>query len=132
MPSDESNEERESRRDDLSYQQGKRDAKVDGRLGSVEQRVAAINGSIDRTGNRLEKVEHKLDRILARLDSDDAVDADRTRELERANTATEKANEKQISTRMFWVGVAAVCATLIASQLAQAHLFGAILIGGLL
>lgn len=109
-------------RDDekLAYAAGRRDAEVDVTLRSHEKRLNAINGSIERhaqatfslgqkvdaQGERIEAIDGKLDQVVATLATNAAVEQDRVKQVR-------DANEKQISSRTFWVGVAAICATLI-------------------
>lgn len=104
---DQSNQEREQMALRLAREEGARQATVDGRLDNHEDRLDAINGSVKRTGDALKELGDQVAQLVARQTVRDAVDADRLKELKRAN-------ERQISTRTFILGVIAILIPLIA------------------
>jgi chromosome segregation ATPase len=106
----ESEQQREDRAKQLAYQQGRRDSDVDARILSHERRLNAINGSIERHANEAAALKNsivqladKIDEVMAELKTKKAVEADRVKQIKAAN-------EKQISNKMFWLGVATICA----------------------
>jgi uncharacterized protein (DUF2132 family) len=118
--------ERERLAKEIAYQQGRRDSDVDSRLRSHENRLNAINGSIERSavnaarleetaGNRFDALEVKLDGLISTNAARDAVEAERVKQIE-------KANDKQISTKAFWLGVAAIVTAIIAPIIAHGGL----------
>ncbi len=122
-PVAESDEQREQRAVDLARAQGRREAVTEAQIESHEKRLNAINGSIDRTGNRLEALSREvgslrdaLESFAGKMQTRDAVS-----DALRKEVAT--ANEKQISNRTFWLGVAVVVvaiAGLVLSVILQA------------
>jgi phage-related minor tail protein len=97
----------------VAYTQGRRDADVDSHLRDHENRFKAINGSIEKHAQNaqalkdsISELSEKVDGIAGTLVTRDAVEADRNRQLK-------EANEKQISRRTFWLGVTAICATVL-------------------
>lgn len=98
--------------EELAYQQGLRDANVDSHLRlhdqsirSHEQRLNAINGSIERHARNAEKLTHtvealdeKLDVLIANQTTRDAVEADRE---EHAGDA----EKKRLDRRTFLLGI---------------------------
>lgn len=120
-------EETRNRLEELAYQQGRRDADVDGRLLGHERRLNAINGSISRHAENAEKLrqtvderfrslDDKLDELIAAQTARDAVDQDRDRQHDRAS-------QRQFSRRTIVIAfctVAVMFAALIVSVLALA------------
>lgn len=109
----ETEQRREERATELAYAKGRKDAQVDARLDGHEKRLNAINGSIDRHAHEaaqlrktIEQVDGKVDGIVATLDKNAAVEEERVAQIK-------DANEKQISTRTFWLGVATICVMLL-------------------
>jgi hypothetical protein len=85
----------DTRLEELSYQQGRRDADVDMRLLSHERRLNRINGSIEKHAEsvdelrhtmdgRCDSIEEKIDEVIAAQHARDAVEADREQQGERA------------------------------------------------
>lgn len=109
---------------ELAYAQGKREAIVDGRLDSAEARLTAINGSIEKHAlnamhlrEAIDQQNDKIDQIVAKLDQRAAVEADRVEQLRQAN-------DRQISTRAFAIGVATIVVMilgLIVTLLVEVH-----------
>lgn len=98
-----------------AFERGRRQAHVDGELEQHERRLNAINGSIDRTARNVgalrdtvEEVRDEVGALASQLATRVAVEASRNEELK-------KANEQQISNRTFWLGVAAIIATVLAA-----------------
>ena len=115
----ESDEERVKLAKEIAYAQGRRDSDVDSRLRSHENRLNAINGSIERHANEAnalrKSIGHlgdKIDDVMAALEKKEAIEADRVKQIA-------KANDKQISTKAFWLGVAAIVAAIIAPIIAH-------------
>ena len=115
----------ESDEEKAAYLQGRRDSDVDGRLHDHEKRLMAINGSVEKHARNAaalqrsmeeiaEELGMKIDRIVARLDKRDAVEADRVEQVK-------KANEKQISNKQFWLGVVTICVMILVALLAKVH-----------
>ena len=115
----------ESDEEKAAYLQGRRDSDVDGRLHDHEKRLLAINGSVEKHARNVdalrvsmeeiaEKMTAKIDLLATRLDSRDAVEADRVAQVK-------KANEKQISNKQFWLGVATICVMILVALLAKVH-----------
>jgi chromosome segregation ATPase len=111
--------ERERRAKEVAYQQGRRDSDVDARLRSHENRLNAINGSIERGAREaaalrgsVDALGDKIDAVNSALATKAALEAERTKEIE-------KANDKQISTKAFWLGVGAIVAAIIAPIIAH-------------
>lgn len=105
----ETEEERASRARNLAYTQGRRDADVDAHLRSHEKRLNAINGSIEKHARNAEALKNsitelgeKVDAVAATLVTQKAIEADRVQQIK-------DANEQQISTKQFWLGVATIC-----------------------
>lgn len=128
----ETDQERADRAELLAFQRGVRQAEVDARLASHEARLNAINGSIERHARNagalrdsVEAVDEKVDQVINTLNAQRAVEESRVKQLK-------DANEQQISNRNFWLGVAVIVVTLLASQLSQDHIFGLLLGSGLL
>jgi hypothetical protein len=115
----ENDDQREQRAKELAYALGRREADVDAHLRSHENRLNAINGSIEKHAKNaaalsasIDELGDKIDRVAASLVTRDAVEAERTDQLKRAN-------EKQISNKMFWLGVAAIIATILGAIIAS-------------
>ena len=115
----ESDEERVKLAKEIAYAQGRRDSDVDSRLRSHENRLNAINGSIERHANEAAKLREsigglgdKIDAVNQSLATRAALEAERVKQIE-------KANDKQISTKAFWLGVAAIVAAIIAPIIAH-------------
>jgi hypothetical protein len=118
----ESEQQRADRAKDIAYQQGRRDSDVDARLLSHERRLNAINGSIEKHARNaaalrdsMERLGDKIDQIAASIDTAKAVETDRVDQIRRAN-------EKQISNKMFWLGVATICAMIFVGFFANGGL----------
>ena len=107
-----------------AFERGRRQAHLDAELESHEKRLNAINGSIEKHARNADalrgsigELKDKFDDLAARLETWRAVEASRAEQLKRAN-------EQQISTRSFWLGVTAIIAALVASVLsAQGGVF---------
>lgn len=119
----ETDDERQRKAQELAYQQGRRDSDVDSRLLSHERRLNLINGSIERHARQAEALKNsilelgdKIDKIDANLATRAALEAERVKQVQ-------EANEKQISNKMFWLGVAAIIATILGAVIAS-HLGG--------
>lgn len=115
----ETERERLDRAAKLAYETGRREAQVDARLGSHEARLNAVNGSIERNARNTEALREsvdalgdKVDGIKAALETRAALEADRVKQVK-------EANEKQISVKQFWLGVATICAMLLVAFLAH-------------
>ena len=117
---------------DIAFEEGRHRERIEGRLNSHEARLNAINGSIDRgtkatNGLRLDvqKLHEEFSKLVEAQRVRDAVEADRTRQLR-------KANEKQISTRAFVIGVATVIVMLIGVIVAvlNVHPAASLIVGG--
>jgi hypothetical protein len=118
----ESEQQRADRAKDIAYQQGRRDSDVDARLLSHERRLNAINGSIEKHARNaaalrdsMERLGDKIDQVAASLVTAKAVETDRVDQIRRAN-------EKQISNKMFWLGVATICAMIFVGFFAKGGL----------
>jgi chromosome segregation ATPase len=107
--------ERVRRANQLAYAQGRREADVDAHLRSHENRLNAINGSIEKHARnaakleatmdkRCDAIEDKLDELLTAHATQTAVEADRVAQVKTAN-------DKQISKRNYWLGVIGVVLT---------------------
>jgi CHASE3 domain sensor protein len=120
----ETEQQREKRATDLAYAQGRREADVDSHLRSHETRLNAINGSIERHAQNAQALKDsivelggKVDAIAATLVAQREVEEDRVQQIK-------DANEKQISNKQFWVGVATICAMIVigvATLFVKAH-----------
>jgi predicted nuclease with TOPRIM domain len=115
----ESEEQRERLAKELAYQQGRRDSDVDARLRSHENRLNAINGSIDRHANEAKALRNSIDDLGDKIDAVNqslatkaALEAERVKQIAQAN-------DKQISTKAFWLGVAAIMAAILGPYLAS-------------
>jgi chromosome segregation ATPase len=115
----ETEEERARRAKQIAYEQGRRDSDVDSRLRSHENRLNAINGSIERHAHQAAKLREsiedlgdKIDAVNQALSTKAALEAERNKQLETAN-------DKQISTKAFWLGVAAIVAAIVAPIIAH-------------
>jgi predicted nuclease with TOPRIM domain len=115
----ESEEQRERLAKELAYQQGRRDSDVDARLRSHENRLNAINGSIERHAHQAAKLREsiedlgdKIDAVNQSLATKAALEAERVKQIAQAN-------DKQISTKAFWLGVAAIMAAILGPYLAS-------------
>lgn len=107
--------DRARRANQLAYAQGRREADVDAHLRSHEKRLNAINGSIEKQAvnaaaleatmdKRCDSIEEKLDELISANAARNAVEADRVVQITRAN-------DKQISRRAFWLGIAGLVLT---------------------
>lgn len=120
----ESEEQRQERAERIAFEAGKREAEVDARLDSYEKRLGSVVSSIEHqslVGDALRRsvanLDDKLDGVIQTLRTNAAVDKERVSQIK-------DANEKQISNRQFWLGVAAIMATIVAAcitVLASAH-----------
>lgn len=102
-----------------AFEEGRYRERIDGRLNSHEKRLNAINGSIDRAATQttemresIDKVHQAIGELVAAQATRDAVELARAKQLK-------DANEKQISGRQFWIGVAMIVVTLIVGVIAQ-------------
>jgi uncharacterized protein (DUF885 family) len=107
--------ERVRRANQIAYAQGRREADVDAHLRSHENRLNAINGSIEKHARnsakleatmdkRCDSIEEKLDSLIAANAARDAVEEDRVAQVKQAN-------EKQVSNRNYVLGVIGVVLT---------------------
>jgi phage shock protein A len=119
--SSETEDERIQHARDLAYAFGRREADVDAHLRSHENRLDAINGSIEKHAKNagelrdsIEDVKDMVEGIAAALATAKAVEADRVDQVKQAN-------EKQISNRTYWLGVATICAMIIVGLYAKSH-----------
>lgn len=112
-------EERERRAADLAFAEGQRTAQVDAILAGHEKRLNAINGSIDRgtkaTNDLCQEVQELRAQFATFLNDQrtrDEVEKFRAVERkladEKRTEAVRRANEKQISSREYRLGVAVV------------------------
>jgi hypothetical protein len=104
---DQTQPEREQMARDVAFAEGARSAKVDARLDGIDDWRKTVNGSIERGAKATEKLGDKIDDLAERQRIRDAVDADRLKELKQAN-------DRQISTRTFVIGVIAILIPLVA------------------
>jgi hypothetical protein len=114
---DQTQHEREAMALQLARDDGRRQERVNSRLDSLEDWRKIINGSIARGADATEKLGDKIDALAERQRIRDAVDADRLKELK-------KANEGQISGRQFRLGVAAIVLPILAEILVQTKVIG--------
>lgn len=96
-----------------AFERGRREAFTTAEIDSHERRLNLINGSIEkhareavRLRNSISGLSDKVDALAASLATKAAVEADRDRQLKRAN-------DQQISNRTFWLGVATIMVTLL-------------------
>lgn len=77
-------------REQIAYQQGRRDADVDGALNSHRRWLLRHDDALKGQGEKLEAMDGKLDQLITEVTSGKAVDADRDtrykRELTRLQT----------------------------------------------
>lgn len=111
---DESNEQREMRARDLAIEEGRRRERVDGQLNSHELRLNAINGSIERGATATANLKTSVDELRDEIHTKNAVDT-------ALHAAIATANEKQISTRAFTLGVLAILIPMIVLLAHAAH-----------
>lgn len=118
----ESDRERIEKAENLAAEAGYRRAVVDSQLSAHQRRLDAINGSIEKHARNAEALKNsitalseKLDGVIATLATQAAIEKDRVAQIT-------KANEKQISTRMFVIGVVAIIATILAAFIASGRL----------
>jgi uncharacterized protein (DUF885 family) len=101
--------DRVRRANQLAYAQGRREADVDAHLRSHENRLDAINGSIEKHARNVAKleatmdkrcdtIEDKLDALLTANSAREAVEQDRVAQVTQAN-------EQSISKRSYWLGI---------------------------
>ena len=126
----ETEDERQRRAVKDAYALGRRESDIDNKLRSHENRLNVINGSIARhaeavaglqttVDDRCSQIEDKLDKLIADRLAEDAVQKDRDRQLE-------KVNNKQISSRGWYIGIATLVlmlAGVIVSLLTATHAF---------
>lgn len=117
----EPDDDRVERRENLAFEAGRRKAIVDGRLDSAEAKLDALNKSIEKHARNAEalraaidQLDDKVSAVMTQLATQAAVEADRVAQFK-------KANEKQISTRMFVIGVVAIMATIVAAFISSGH-----------
>jgi chromosome segregation ATPase len=129
-------DERDRRAREIAFEEGRHRERIEGRLNSHEQRLNAINGSIDRAAEATEALEETVRALHAQIEM--LVNEQRTRdELEKFRAAERKladekrteqvrlANQQQISRRDFMLGVAILTVMilgLIATVLTSTHL----------
>lgn len=118
----------------IAYEEGRHRERLDGRLNNHEARLDAINGSVDRAARattdlsvRVRALHDEITKLVTAQATRDAVEGARAQQRQDTEEARaeqlREANEKQISTRAFAIGVAMVIVTLIGMIVAQTHLF---------
>jgi hypothetical protein len=108
----ETNGERESRAEELAYRRGRREQEVDSRFEAGDKRFAAINGSIERSALAQEETNRELGGVKQAL-------ADVVRKLDTGEAVSAALAKATVSRREFWLGVAAVVATLAGALIAS-------------
>ena len=102
-----------------AFERGRRGAFVDAAIDSHEKRLNAINGSIDRHAREtlklrgsVEDLRDQFKEFTGAVAARAAVEADRAKQLERAN-------DQQISNRTFWLGVITIVVMIVAAFIAS-------------
>lgn len=98
---------------DLAVAEGVRRERVDNRLDGHESRLNALNGNLSRAGDNLEDLKRSLSAVSVKVDSVVAQLVTRDAVAEALKDAVQEANEKQISTKTFALGVFALLIPLI-------------------
>lgn len=108
---------------DKAYAEGRLAERIEGRLNSHEDRLNALNGSLEKAASEsrqlrasVEVLNTKIDALAADQERKQAVDAALKEEVMDANA-------QQVSNRMFVLGVLAIIATILVGALAQTHVF---------
>lgn len=109
-----------------AFEEGRRRERIDGMLTSHEHRLNAINGSIDRSAKSMDdlrrEVRTAVETMRTALGKVEQAQQLREAHEDGIQQAVSAANEKQISSRQFWLGVVAIAATLMAAVIAS-HAF---------
>lgn len=124
-------QDRAERATQLAVEMALKQKDTDYRLGDHDRQLKVVNSSIEHTGHELLSLRRVIDDLAEKFAAFSADQHTRdavARELKDAakgtQAAAEKANEKQVSTRTFILGVIAVILTFVGLVLAQTHLFG--------
>lgn len=135
-------EERRTGDRERAIEEGRRRERVDGRLNSHEARLNAINGSIDRgtratneLRNTVSALHEEVSTLVADLKTRDAIEAERAEQQAKADAKrTEQvriANEKQVSTRAFVIGVGLIVVSILVALYAKSSIHIGLILGGL-
>lgn len=105
--------EREDKATKLAVDAALRAAEIDRRLDAHDARFALINGSMERTATNLAQLHQTVDKVTTALEA--LAESQRTRDAvsDALRQAVEKANEHQITTRQFAIGVAGLIVALL-------------------
>lgn len=107
--------EREDRADALAYQRGKEQAEIAATLGRLERNIHDLKQSADRTDEKVEVLEDGVQELKTSMMQRDAAAEALRKHLEQERAINEEAQAKGVSTRMFWVAVAAIIVTVVCS-----------------
>lgn len=108
----------EAERIALAEQRADERARVESRLTSLETNLARTTGSVD---DRLERIDVKVERLQNSFQRVERQQGERDAATQAQASAIEKAGEKMISARQFWLGLAAVIVSVAALFLSQQH-----------
>lgn len=107
--------EREERADALAYQRGKEQAEIAAILRALEGNIRELKASSERTDAKVEVLEDGVQALKTSMQQRDVVAEALRKHLDEEREINEKAAATGVTSRMFWVAVAAIIVTVICS-----------------
>jgi len=107
-------EESRSKLEELSYQQGRRDADVDSRLLGHERRLNAINGSIERQAMNAERLSREIEKLGRKIDGLAAAQESRDAARDAVDDDRDESRARKLTVLQTWaISIAAVAAVVV-------------------
>jgi TolA-binding protein len=102
-----------------AYERGRSAARIDEQISALQEDIRGLRGSVQEmttsqvqirreVESRIDEVEKRLTDLRSAVSQRDVVATELAKQRDRADVARREVEQKGVSTRMFWIGVATV------------------------